>query len=187
MLSAALRRNVGNGSLHYLQQSLLNALARNIAGDRAVFALAGDLIYFVDKDDPPFRLAHIEIRRLNKPKKDIFNILADISGFGKRCRIGYGKGHIQHPCKRLRQQSFADARGPEQKDIAFADLYIVFRRLTARCRKRVYTLVMVVNGDGKCPFRFVLTDNILVQLGFQLRRFGQLYQIRALVLCRRFF
>ena len=38
MLSAALRRNVCNCSLKDLEKCLLNALARYVTGDRAVFA-----------------------------------------------------------------------------------------------------------------------------------------------------
>ena len=50
VLSAALRGNIGNRTLKYLEQRLLNALARNVAGDGAVLAAAGYLIYFVDID-----------------------------------------------------------------------------------------------------------------------------------------
>lgn len=48
VLSAALRRHICHSALENLQQCLLDALARNIACDRAVFTLARDFVYFVD-------------------------------------------------------------------------------------------------------------------------------------------
>ena len=51
MLASALGRNVGNRTLQNLEQRLLDALARNVAGDGAVFTLARDLVDFVDIDD----------------------------------------------------------------------------------------------------------------------------------------
>ena len=40
MLAAALRRHGGDGAFHDLQQRLLHALARHVAGDRGVVGLA---------------------------------------------------------------------------------------------------------------------------------------------------
>ena len=51
MFSAALRRNISDGSFQHLQQSLLNAFAGNIAGDRGVFVLSADLVDLIYIDD----------------------------------------------------------------------------------------------------------------------------------------
>src|SRR5204863_543605 len=51
VLATALRRHVGNGPFQDLQQRLLDALARDVAGDRRVLVLAADLVDFVDVDD----------------------------------------------------------------------------------------------------------------------------------------
>ena len=51
MLAAALRRNRGDRALEDLQQRLLHALARDVARDRRVLGLAGDLVDLVDVDD----------------------------------------------------------------------------------------------------------------------------------------
>src|SRR5204863_9975666 len=48
MLAAALRRNRSDRAFHDLQQRLLHALARDVAGDRGVVGLAADLVDFVD-------------------------------------------------------------------------------------------------------------------------------------------
>src|SRR5438093_423763 len=56
MLAAALRRHGGHGAFHDLQQRLLHALARNVAGDRRIVRLAADLVDFVRRRNAVARL-----------------------------------------------------------------------------------------------------------------------------------
>ena len=51
VLAPPLGRHRGGGALQDLQQRLLHALAGDVAGDRRVLALAGDLVDLVDVDD----------------------------------------------------------------------------------------------------------------------------------------
>src|SRR5208337_5606371 len=51
MLAPTLRRNVRDRAFQNLEQRLLYALARHVAGDRRVLDLASDLVDFVDIDD----------------------------------------------------------------------------------------------------------------------------------------
>jgi hypothetical protein len=51
VLAAALGRHVGHRALDDLQQGLLHALARHVARDGRVLALARDLVDLVDVDD----------------------------------------------------------------------------------------------------------------------------------------
>src|SRR5204862_2209075 len=51
MLAPTLRRHRGDGAFHDLEQGLLHALARDVAGDRGVVGLAADLVDLVDVDD----------------------------------------------------------------------------------------------------------------------------------------
>ena len=51
VLAAPLRRDVRDRALQDLEQRLLHALARDVAGDRGVLVLAADLVDFVDVDD----------------------------------------------------------------------------------------------------------------------------------------
>jgi hypothetical protein len=55
VLAAALGRHVGDRALEDLQQGLLHALARDVAGDGGVVALARDLVDLVDVDDAALR------------------------------------------------------------------------------------------------------------------------------------
>ena len=64
MLAAALRRDVADGALENLEQCLLHAFARHVAGDGDVLRAAGDLVDFVDVNDSDLRALHIVIRRL---------------------------------------------------------------------------------------------------------------------------
>lgn len=131
MLSAALRRNVGNGTLEYLEQRLLNTLARNVAGDGAVLAAAGYLIYFVDIDYSALRTLDVEIRRLNKAQKYILDILADVARLCEGGSIGYRKGNAQRLCERLSKIGLTYTGRTEQQDVALLqlDLGLFLRRL----------------------------------------------------------
>src|SRR6202007_1770725 len=51
VLAAALRGNRCLGALQNFQQGLLNALTGDVASNRRVLALAGDLVDLVDVDD----------------------------------------------------------------------------------------------------------------------------------------
>src|SRR6266567_3725031 len=51
MLASALRRHRCDGAFHDLEQGLLHALARDVAGDRRVVGFAADLVDLVDIDD----------------------------------------------------------------------------------------------------------------------------------------
>ena len=59
MLAAALRRHVGDRAFENLQQRLLHAFARNVAGDGRILVLAADLIDLVDVDDALLAPLHV--------------------------------------------------------------------------------------------------------------------------------
>lgn len=109
MFAAALRRNIGNRSFDNLQQCLLNALARNIAGNRRPVGFTGNLIDFININDAALRFFNIIIRSLHQFQDNIFDVFADIAGFGQRRRVRNGKRHIQNFSQRLRQQGFTAA------------------------------------------------------------------------------
>src|SRR5260370_25725481 len=51
VLASALRRHRRDGAFHDLEQRLLHALARDVAGDRGIVGLAADLVDLVDIDN----------------------------------------------------------------------------------------------------------------------------------------
>jgi hypothetical protein len=61
MLAAALRRHARDRAHHDLEQSLLHALARHVAGDRGIVGFAGDLIDLVDVDNAVLRALDVVV------------------------------------------------------------------------------------------------------------------------------
>ena len=182
MLSAALRGNGSERAFDDLQKRLLHALARYVAGNGDVFALARNLVDFVDIDDAALRALDVVIGVLNKLQKDIFDVLADVPRLRKRGGVAGGEGNVEYLCQRARKQRFTAPCGPEKKNIALLDLYLVLRLF--RLHKRVYALVMVIHGDGKHLLRFVLADDIFVQLLFDLGGLFQRHFLRLILLDR---
>ena len=183
MLAAALRRNIGDRAFKNFQQCLLHAFAGHIARDRAVFASAGDFINLININYAALCFLNVVIRCLDQPQQDIFHILADISGFGQRRCVGDGKGDLQNACQRLRQQCFADARRPQKQHVALLKLnFGVFAVLVVGgFGQRVDALIVVVYGDGERDLRFILPDDMLVQMRFDLFRRGKLDGVRRAV------
>src|SRR6202041_2035181 len=104
MLAATLRGNRGNRAFHDLQQRLLHALARYVAGDRRIVGLAADLVDLVDIDDAALRALDIVVGRLQQLQDDVLDVLADIPGFGQRRRIRHRERNVEDARQRLRQQ-----------------------------------------------------------------------------------
>src|SRR5580658_5565755 len=92
MLAAALRRYRGDGAFHDLEERLLHAFARHVAGDRGIVGLAADLVDFVDIDDAALGPLHIVVGRLKQLENDVLDVLADIARLSQRGRVGHGEG-----------------------------------------------------------------------------------------------
>src|SRR5207249_5788901 len=75
VLAAALGRDAGGGALDDLEQRLLHALARDVARDRRVVALARDLVDLVDVDDAALALLHVVVGVLEEREDDVLDIL----------------------------------------------------------------------------------------------------------------
>src|SRR6185503_18151188 len=97
MLAPALRRHRGDGAFDELEQRLLHALARHVAGDRRVVRLARDLVDLVDVDDAALRLVDVVVAVLQELLDDVLDVLADIARFGERRRVGDHEGNVQQP------------------------------------------------------------------------------------------
>ena len=91
VLAAALGRHATPGALEDLQQRLLHALAGDVAGDRRVLGLAGDLVDLVDVDDPGLGLLDVVVGGLDQLEQDVLDVLADVAGLGERGGVGDGE------------------------------------------------------------------------------------------------
>ena len=110
------------GALEDLQQRLLHALARHVAGDRRVLALAGDLVDLVDVDDPGLGPLDVEVGGLDQLEQDVLDVLADVAGLGQRRGVGDGERHVEQAGQRLGEVGLAAAGGAEQQDVRLRQL-----------------------------------------------------------------
>ena len=157
MLAAALRRHGGNGAFHDLQQCLLHALARHVAGDRRIVRLARDLVDFVDIDDAALRPLDIVVGRLQQLQDDVLDVLADITGFGQRRRIGHRERHVEDAGERLREQRLARTGRSDQQDVRLREFDVVVLGLV------VEALVVVMHRDREDLLRMELTDDVVIE------------------------
>ena len=162
----SMRRNVGRRALEHLEQRLLNALARDIAGDGRIFALARDLVDLIDIDDAVLGQLDVEVRRLDQTEQDVLDILADIAGLGQRRRVRDGERDLKRLGERLRKQCLARAGRAEHQNIRLLKLHLGLGM--------VDTLVMVVNGNGERDLGAILADHVLIEHVFQLLRRRQM-------------
>ena len=141
MLAATLRRHLCNRALNQLEQRLLHAFARHIAGDGRVFRLARDLVDFINVDDAALRLLNVVVAFLQQTLNDVLDVLTHVSGFGQGRCIGNGKGHIQQAGQRFRQQRLARSGRANQQDIGLGELNTILRALNRQA------LVVVVHRN----------------------------------------
>ena len=149
--------HVGHGALQHFEQCLLHALTADVPGDGAVFALAGDLVDFVDVDDALLRPLHIVIRILDEPEQHVFHVLAHVARLGDAGGVADGEGHIQDLGQRLGKVRLAAARGAEHDDVALLQLHIVLFALV------IDAFVVVVDGHAQGLFGAVLPYHVLIQ------------------------
>ena len=169
VLAAALRRNIGHRAFQNLQQRLLHALARNIAGDGRILVLAADLIDLVDIDDALLALLHIAIGCLQQLQDDVFDVLAHVAGFGQRGGVDNGERNIQNLRQRLRHQRLAGAGGADQQDVGLLQLHLGVAHAV-----HVDPLAVVVDRHRQLLLGGFLADHVLIEEFLHFQRFGDL-------------
>ena len=180
MLAAAGGRNACHRALKNLKQRLLNALARDIAGDGEVLGLAGNLIDLVHIDDAHLRALNVAIGGVDELEQDVLHVLAHVAGLGKRGGVGDGKRHLEDARKRLGQQRLTGTGGTEQQDVGLGELHLVHivielgAHAVAKGGHRGTALdhaaVVVVHGDRHGAFGVLLAHNIGRKLVIDLVR-----------------
>ncbi len=116
---------VGDRAFDDLQQGLLDALTRHVAGDRGVVALATDLVDFIDVDDAALSALDVVIGVLQKLNDDVFDVLTDVASLGQGGRVRDCERHLEDLGQGLRQERLAAAGWAQQKDVALAELHIL--------------------------------------------------------------
>ena len=180
MLAAAGGRNAGHRPLKDLKQRLLNALARNIAGDGEVLGLAGDLVDLVHVDDADLRALDIAIGGIDELEQDVLHVLAHVTGLGERGGVGDGKRHLENAGERLGQQGLTGTCGTEQQDVGLGELYLVHIVIELRAHVVIkgrhrgtalnHAAIVVVHGHRHGALGVLLTHNIGRKLVIDLVR-----------------
>src|ERR1700730_17942891 len=157
MLAPPLWWHRGYSAFHDLEQRLLHAFARYVAGDRRIVGLAADLVDFVDIDDATLGALHIVVGRLQELQDDVLDVLAHIAGLGQSCRIRHREGYIENSCEGLRQQRFARTCRSDQQDVRLRQFDVVMLGLV------IEPLIVIVNRNRQHLFGMVLADNVVVE------------------------
>ena len=119
VLAPALGRHRRDGAFEDLQQRLLDALAGDVARDRRVVRLPGDLVDLVDVDDPGLGLLDVEVGRLDQLEQDVLDVFADVACLGQRGRVGDRERYVEDPRECLRQQRLAATGRPSSRMLDF--------------------------------------------------------------------
>jgi hypothetical protein len=119
VLAAALRRDGRRRTLDDLEQRLLHALARDVARDRRVVALARDLVDLVDVDDAALALLDVVVGVLQEREDDVLDVLADVAGLGERCRVGDRERHLRKRARVCASSVLPEPVGPIRRMFDF--------------------------------------------------------------------
>ena len=176
MLAAALRGNRRLGSLQDFQQGLLHALTGDVASNRRVLALPGDLVDLVDVDDAGLGALDVVVGGLDELEQDVLDVFAHITGFGQRGGVGDGERHVEHFRQRLGQVCLAAAGGAEHQDVGLGQLNRLVPGV-ATLLAGLDPLVVVVDRDGQRPLGRVLPDDVALQEIPDLDGLGQLVKL----------
>jgi hypothetical protein len=97
MFAAALRRNVAHTAFQNFQKRLLHSFAGDIPRDAHVIGFAADLIDLVNVNDADLGSFHIVIGILEQSQNNVFDVFADVAGFGQCRRVRDTERHIKNP------------------------------------------------------------------------------------------
>ena len=169
MLASTRGRHGGDRALDDLQEGLLDALARHVAGNGRVLSLAADLVDLVDVDDALFGLRDVAVGLLDEAQEDVLHVLTHVAGLGQRGRVHDGEGHVEEAGEAARQVGLARTRGAQQQDVGLGAQHV----LGITGLARAHALVVVVHGHRQGALGTVLTDHPRVQKFVDFSRLWQ--------------
>ena len=169
VLAATFGRNIHLGALKELEQGLLHALARHVAGDGRVVALASNLVDFVDEHDSALGVSHVVVGGLQKAGEDALNVFAHVAGLGEHGRVDDGERNLQHARNRAGQQGFAGAGLADHDDVGLFEVFVAHTTVQ-------HALVVVVDGYREDFFSVLLANHVLVEAGADFGGLGQVHR-----------
>ena len=179
VLATTLGRDAGDGALEDLEQRLLDALARDVTGDREVLGLAGDLVDLVDVDDADLRALDVAVGCGDELEQDVLDVLAHVAALGERRGVGDGERDLQEAGERLRQKRLAGAGGAQKQDVALGELDLLLA-LDLAVGAVDDATVVVVDGHAHRALGAVLTHDVLGETVVDLVRRREVADERGL-------
>ena len=172
VLAPAAGRHGGRCPLDDLEQCLLDALTRDVAGDRRVLRLATDLVDLVDVDDALLSALDVAVSGLDEFEEDVLHILADVPRLGQSRGIDDGEGDVEEASQGSGQVSLTGSGGPQQKDVGLTQLQTI--PLGHGALLDLDALVVVVDRHAHGALGGLLADDVLVEEVEDLLGLGQL-------------
>src|SRR5687767_6268312 len=152
------------GFLHELEEVSLDPASGDVA--RGVAAGASDFIDFVDVNDAVLGALDVAIGAADEFAHEIFDIAADVTGFGKFGGVAFDEGNADEIGDAANEISFSDAGGADEDDVLFGvvGLVLAFHR-------EADVMIMITHRDAEDFFGFVLLDDEAVEIIFYFARF----------------
>ena len=124
MLAAALGRDVDNRAFEEFQQTLLDALAADVARDaRGCPPLRAILSISSMKTMPRSRSSDVVVGGLEQSCEEALDVLADITGLGEDGGVDDGEGHVKRSGRMVRgEKGLARAGRTDEDDVALLDV-----------------------------------------------------------------
>ena len=171
-LRPPLEEDVGFRAFDDLEQRLLDAFAGHVAGDGRPVCLTGDLVDFVDVDDPLAGRFKVVVGILKQLDQNVFHVFAHIPGLGQRGGVRDGERHAQDAGQRLGEERLAAPGGADKQDVALFELHTVVALEGVGVKD---ALVVVVHRHGEDLFGLVLPDDVFVEAGLDFLRGEQAF------------
>src|SRR4029077_7079750 len=111
---------------------------------------------------------------LKQFQDDVLDILSDVAGFSQCGGIDNGERYVQNARQSLGHQRLASSSRADQQDVRFGELDLGITHPV-----HVDALRVVINGDSKLPFGGFLSDHVLIEEVFDLKRLGDFVRARS--------
>ena len=152
------------GFLHELEEVGLDAAARDVAG--GVTDSAGDLIDFVDVNNSVLGALHITIGAPDQFANEIFNIAANVSGFGEFSGVAFNEGNADEVGDAPNQVGFTDTGRADENDVLFCVVGLVLA-----FHGEATVVVMIAHGHGQDLLGVILFNDEAVEVIFDVAGF----------------
>jgi len=148
--------------LEHLQQRLLDAFARHVAGDGDVLASLADLVDLVDVEHAALGGFDVEVGGVQELQQQVLDVFAHVARLGQRGSVANGKGDIENAGQSLGPTTSCPSPSTDQQDIRLVDLDVGADGPVHQ------PLVVAVDRDGQDFLGVLLADDVLVELGDDL-------------------